>query len=206
MSQGTRLYLIRHAQTEWNNSGRYQGNMDVALSPQGLRQAELVSRRLQEEKLDAIYASDLSRARETAAVIARPHGLEVIEARALRELDFGLWEGLTHEEIRAAFPGELEEWLANPATKQVPGGESFAQLKERAYQFTREIIGKHPGQTVAVVSHGGTLRTVISSLLGLGLEGIWRLRLDNASISIVDCYGDRYVLGLLNDISHLKDK
>ncbi|GFN23765.1 alpha-ribazole phosphatase [Thermanaeromonas sp. C210] len=206
MSRGTRLYLVRHAQTEWNHSGRYQGHMDVALSPEGRRQAELVGRRLQGEKVDAVYTSDLRRARETAAAVARMHGLEILQVRDLREMDFGLWEGLTYEEIRKAFPRDVEEWLADPGTKQVPGGESFAELQERACRAVREIIAQHPGQAVAVVSHGGTLSTVISSLLGLGLAGIWRFHLDNASVSIVDCYGNCNVLSLLNDISHLKDK
>lgn len=205
MSQGTRLYLIRHGETEWNNSRRYQGHMDVALSPRGRRQAALLCERLREEKLAAVYASDLKRARETAAIIAWPHGLAVIEMPDLRELNFGLWEGLTYQEIAAAYPGDFEEWLADPAGKQVPGGESFAQLQRRAYNAVTGIVAKHPGQKVAVVSHGGALRTIILSLLGLGLEGLWRFRLDNASLSIVDCYDGEYILSLLNDVHHLRE-
>ncbi|HBT47319.1 MAG TPA: alpha-ribazole phosphatase [Peptococcaceae bacterium] len=206
MNGGTRLYLIRHAQTPWNNSGRYQGHTDVPLSPEGRRQAELLGRRLEGERLKAVYTSDLLRARETAGAIAQPHGLETVAMRELREMDFGLWEGLTYEEIRKAFPGDLEEWLSYPQKKQIPGGESFVQLQERVCRAVGEIIARHPGQAVAVVSHGGTLTALISGLLGLGLAGIWRFHLDNASVSIVDCYTNGNVLSLLNDTGHLKDK
>lgn len=204
MSQGTRLYLIRHAETEWNNSSRYQGHVDVALSPRGRRQATLLCERLREEKLAAVYTSDLIRARETAAIIARAHGLSVVSMPELRELNFGLWEGLTYQEIAAAYPVDLEEWLANPAEKQVPGGESFAQLQKRVCSAITGIIARHPGQEVAVVSHGGTLLTIILSLLGLGLEKLWRFRLDNASLSIVEGYENRYILSLFNDVNHLR--
>ncbi|MGB9660567.1 MAG: alpha-ribazole phosphatase [Moorellaceae bacterium] len=205
MSRGTRLYLIRHAETEWNNSGRYQGHIDIALSLQGRRQAALLRDRLREEKLVAVYTSDLKRARETAVIIAEPHGLPVVEVPDLRELNFGLWEGLTYQEIAACYTKDLEEWLAHPAVKQIPGGESFAQVQKRTSGVITKIIAEHPGEKVAIVSHGGTLLTMVLSCLGLDLDRIWHFRLDNASLSILDCFDGRYILTLFNEVHHLQE-
>ncbi|WP_258360481.1 alpha-ribazole phosphatase [Moorella sulfitireducens (nom. illeg.)] len=202
--EGTRVYLVRHGETEWNNSGRYQGHSDVALSPRGRQQAELLRERLRHIPLDVVYSSDLSRARETAASIAAPHGLGVKVTAGLREINFGAWEGMTHEEIVASFPCEWEAWRQDPASTIVPGGESFRQVKERVWQAFNGIVRHEKGRRILLVAHGGSLRVLICSVLGLDLTAVWRFRLDNTGISIVDCYEDEYILVLLNDINHLE--
>ncbi|MBC7325685.1 MAG: histidine phosphatase family protein, partial [Moorella sp. (in: Bacteria)] len=112
--ENIRIYLVRHGETEWNNNGRYQGHTDVALSVSGRRQAELLRERFRSIPLDSVYSSDLSRARETAAVIAAPHGLTIKTEEAFREIDFGFWEGLTYQEITARYPHEWERWRQDP--------------------------------------------------------------------------------------------
>ncbi|SMB97359.1 phosphoglycerate mutase [Thermanaeromonas toyohensis ToBE] len=203
MKESTRIYLIRHGETAWNEAGRYQGHRDVELSPRGLKQAVLLRERLQKENIKAVYASDLRRARETAIIIAQAHGLTVNELSSLRELNFGLWEGLTYQEIASQYPEEWKEWLADPSNIRVPGGESYLELQERVYRAFLKIVARHPGEKLAIVAHGGTLRVIICQALGLGLEGLWRFRIDNGSITILDCYEGKYILSSLNDVCHL---
>lgn len=203
MKGNTRIYLIRHGETEWNEAGRYQGHRDVELSPRGLKQAILLRERLQKENIKAVYASDLRRARETAIIIAEAHGLMVNELPSLRELNFGLWEGLTYQEIAIQYPEEWKKWLADPGNIRVPGGESYLELQDRVYQTFLKIVARHPGENLAIVAHGGPLRVIICKVLGLGIEGLWRFRIDNGSISVLDCCEGSYVLSLLNDVCHL---
>ncbi|GEA15309.1 MAG: hypothetical protein PWR22_49 [Moorella sp. (in: firmicutes)] len=202
--EGTRVYLVRHGETEWNNAGRYQGHSDVALSPRGRQQAELLRERFRHVSLDGVYSSDLSRARETAATIAAPHGLEVNTVTGLREINFGAWEGLTYQEIVAGFPCEWEAWRRDPANKIVPGGESFRQVMERAWRAFNGIVRQEKGRNILLVAHGGSLRALICAILGLDLTAVWRFRLDNTGVSIVDCYDDKHILVLLNDTHHLE--
>lgn len=202
--QGTRVYLVRHGETEWNNSGRYQGHSDVALSSQGRRQAELLRERLRHISFDAVYSSDLLRARETAAIIAAVHGLNVKTDEAFREINFGAWEGLTYREIVAAFPHEWESWRWDPANVVIPGGESFRQVKERVWRAFRMMVEREKGHNLLLVAHGGSLRALICAVLGMDLTAVWRFRLDNTGVSIVDCYNGDFILALLNDSHHLE--
>ncbi|OIQ08885.1 phosphoserine phosphatase 1 [Moorella thermoacetica] len=203
--QSTRVYLVRHGETEWNNSGRYQGHSDIALSPNGRRQAELLRERFCRVHLDAVFTSDLRRARETAAIIAAPHGLKINEVPALREINFGVWEGLTYQEIIANHPREWEAWRQDPGATIIPGGESFQQVQERALAAFNGILDRERGRNLLVVAHGGSLRALICGILGLDLTAVWRFRLDNTGVSVVDCYGVHQILVLLNDTHHLED-
>jgi alpha-ribazole phosphatase len=176
----------------------------VDLSDLGRRQAVCLQERFRGEQLAAFYASDLRRAAETAAVIAAPHGLEVQQLPALREMDFGHWEGLTHGQIAALYPAEFKAWFRGPGTVEVPGGESFARVQQRAWAALTEIVARHSGRKVLVVSHGGTIRALICAALGLDADALWHLALDNAAVSVLDFYSQGPVLSLLNDCSHLR--
>lgn len=199
----TKFYLIRHGETAWNESGKYQGHSDIALSERGRRQAQKLARYLEKEKIAAVYASDLSRALETAGIIAAPHKLPVIPLPEFRELNFGSWEGLTHEEITANFAQVVTEWLTHPGSLLLPKGESFELLKERAYEATLDLVQRHPGETIVLVTHGGTIRAIICAILELDLDKVWRLRQDNAAINIIEFYSNRAVLSLFNHTTHL---
>jgi alpha-ribazole phosphatase len=202
--QATRVYLVRHGETEWNNVGRYQGQSDIALSARGRRQAELLQQRFSRVHLDAIYSSDLKRARETAMTIAAPHNLEVNLEKGLREINFGSWEGLRYQEIAELYPQAWEEWRRDPGQRVIPGGESFGQVKKRAAAVFKRIVQKEQGRRVLLVAHGGCLRSLMCFLLGVDLKSVWRFRLDNTGVSVVDCYGDDSILVLLNDTHHLE--
>ncbi|WP_094604644.1 Phosphoserine phosphatase 1 [Sporomusa silvacetica DSM 10669] len=199
----TRLIVVRHGQTVWNLERKYQGHSDIALTDKGLRQAEAVGARLADEKIDAVYASDLSRAFKTAECIAAKHSLTVSVVPALREIKFGDWEGLTYEQITAQWPGLLGKLWTTPDELQIPGGESFQQLKERAYAAIEKIVDEHPDQTVVVVAHGGTIGTILCAMLDIHLNHVWNIRQDNTAVNIIEYYEGRPTITLLNCVRHL---
>ncbi|SDE84893.1 alpha-ribazole phosphatase [Sporomusa acidovorans] len=201
----TRLIIIRHGQTLWNLERKYQGHSDIALSDKGIKQAEAVAARLAKEKIDAVYASDLSRACKTAEYIAARHNLKVNITPELREIKFGEWEGLTYDQITARWPGMLGKLWTTPDELEIPGGESFHQLKERAYAAIQKIIKEHPGQTVAVVAHGGTIGTILCAVLDIHLNHVWSIKQDNTAVNIIEYYDGRPVITLLNCVRHLEN-
>lgn len=198
-----RLFFIRHGQTVWNHSGRYQGITDVPLSDFGRRQAQSLVPYFDKVEVDAVYASDLSRARDTAFPLAKSKGLDMQVISALREIDFGDWEGLTYEEITARWPGAIEHMYSHPDTLKIQNGESFADVQERSYAALRKILAERDGQTIAVISHGGTIRCLLCALLGLDLHLAWNFKQDNTNVTEVHYYGQRNLLALLNDTHHV---
>ena len=200
----TRVFFVRHGQTRWNMEMKYQGHTDIALSDEGIRQAECVAGRLAREPFTAVYASDLSRAFATAETIAVRHSLTVTAIPALREICFGDWEGLTYNGISEKWPDLMHNLYVNPDEVIIPGGESFRVVKERASAAVTELISKHPDQTIAIVSHGGTIRTIICAALNIHLNHVWNIRQDNTALTIIDYYDERTMVSLMNDTCHLK--
>lgn len=200
----TRVIFVRHGETNWNKELKYQGHTDTVLTETGRRQAALVAARLKDEPLAAVYSSDLSRALTTAEAIATPHGLTVAGLPELREIHFGDWEGLTYEGISSRWPQEYDQLFLRTDEVRIPGGETFREVKERAAGAVIRLVEDHPGQTIAVVSHGGTIRTVICAALHIHLNHLWDIRLDNTAVSIIEYHKNRAIIALLNDIHHLK--
>lgn len=149
----TTILLARHGETDWNLEGRVQGHTDRPLNESGIAQAEALSEELADERIDAVYASDLSRALNTARAVAEPRGLSVVPLLGLRERNFGSWEGLLDEEILERFP--------EAHTGPWGDDETPEQLEERVFEALFEIAAKHPGAHVLVVSHGGPIRAVL---------------------------------------------
>lgn len=200
----TRLLLIRHGETIWNNEMRYQGHSDIPLSDEGREQAKKLSARLSGEEIDHVYASDLSRAYETAEIIAAPHHKTVQKMEQLRETMFGVWEGLKFSEIQERFPEVWAKWRDDPRTTVLPEGESLDSVYERVNRAINQIRARHPKETVVVVGHGGIIRLIIYAALDLDIKYIWRVRQDNTALNIIDYYGERAIISLINDISHLE--
>ncbi len=203
----TRLLLVRHAETDWNLEGRYQGQSDLPLNERGRKQAKLLAERLRGEGIEAIYASDLSRAYETAKIIAEAVGQEVKALESLREVDTGVWTGLTFEEVESRYPKHLREWRADPLRVRRLEGESYLALFERTKAAIREIVEAHPEQTVLVVGHGGNMKCIVLDALGVGADrGIGmasRFAADNASLHILQYDGDGVLIETINDTCHL---
>lgn len=203
MSQSTRVYLVRHGETFWNSQGQYQGHSNVDLSDTGRAQARALAGELAGVELAAVYASDLGRAMETASIIAAPHGLVPVAVPELREVNFGRWEGLTFAEIDRDYAELARQWRTSPGQVLFPMGENFAQVKERAYQKIIDLVNEHLDQNILVVSHGGTIRSIICAVLDVPLDKIWCFRQDNTAVNIIDFYEQRAILSLLNSTHHL---
>ncbi len=201
----TRLVLIRHGQTAWNKSGKYQGQSDVALSEEGLEQARCLAEHFPVEKLDAVYASDLSRAMVTAETVAQKFGLEVRPEPAFRELSFGKWEGLTYAEIVAGWPEAMANFLTHPDIMEIPQGESFSQVQQRAMARLKEIVAEHEphDHTVGIFAHGAVLRTILTGIMQMPLSQVWTLSQYNTAVNIVRFDEGRPTVELLNSTAHL---
>ncbi len=196
------LMLVRHGETEWNVQRRYQGQTDIPLSAVGRRQAELVAERLVEQDVDAVYASDLSRAWETARIIAGNRNLEIFPEPRLRELKFGVLEGLTFDEVEAQYPEMIAAWLKD-FNNTPEGAETIDAFNARIISLLDDLKEKHDEQTVLLVGHGGSLSEILRVVLGLSREKRWYLEMENASLSEVSI-AEKYVsLKRLNDTCHL---
>jgi alpha-ribazole phosphatase len=196
------LILVRHGQTEWNVQRRYQGQSNVPLSGVGRRQAERVAERLVPQKIDVVYASDLERAWETAKIIAEKHGLEVLPEPRLRELRFGVLEGLTFDEAQVQYPEMIAAWLKD--FNQPPqGAETVDVFRERIVCLLDDLKQKHDEQTLLLVGHAGSLSEILRVALSLSREKRWYFEMEHTSISEVLIAEDYVSLMRLNDSSHL---
>ncbi len=205
----TRVYLIRHGETDWNRDGICMGQLDIPLNDRGRRQAELTAERLSSESIDVIYSSDLSRVLETAQAIAARHGLEPLVRRDLRELHYGHWQGYTREEVEIRFP-EAFSVSATDMGFRPKAGESRVELHERALRAFAEIVEQHRGQTVVIVTHGGVIRSLVNHVLqegsehGKGIFYSWGFLCNNCSITLVEEGEEgRLQIRTLNDLCHL---
>jgi alpha-ribazole phosphatase len=199
-----RLLLVRHGETKLQSSLRYWGRTDVALDESGRAQAGRLRDRLIKEKILSIYSSPLKRAEETARVIASGQAQGVIICPELREIDFGLIEGLSYAEIQERFPAVARAWASLSEDLAYPGGESLSQMEERVAAFASRLKQADPQGTLLVVAHAGILRSLICLLLGLEKKHRWNIRVDLASLSIIETYPEVNIVSLLNDTGHLR--
>lgn len=198
------LYLIRHGQTDWNTTGRWQGSQDLPLNEVGLAQADLLRERFATVPVDAVYSSDLLRAKDTAGIIAAAHGLPVFVRPELREMHFGELEGLTRPEGQERYPGFWAKYQVDSVGTFFPGGESFHQVLERSRAFLAGAQRDFPTGTVLAVSHGGLLRAILCYFLDLDPRRRGRIRWGNTGVTHLLWQGERIDLLGLNDLSHLR--
>jgi len=199
-----RLILARHGETEWNSAFRFQGRTDVPLGPNGLAQADLLSRRLSGVCMDMIYSSPLSRAHQTACIVAGRSSCsgEVIPVEEFSEMSFGSWESLRLAEVRDRYPDLYHPWREDPSSVTPPAGESFGDLIKRVGEGIERVLSGD-GDTLLVVCHGGTIRAALSFLVGVPPVSSWKFRVDNCSITAIDIATDRITLRYVNDTVHL---
>lgn len=185
---GCRLLLVRHGETDWNREGRFQGQIDIPLNPNGLAQAEAARRFLAPVPLQRAYSSDMARPLRTAEVILSAHpGVPLTTSRGLREIGHGLWEGRLESEIAAGWPDLLAAWKRAPQTVQMPGGETIDQVLERSLAAWQSIAsGLAPQESALVVAHDAVNKAILCHLLGLGTAAIWSLKQGNGGVSVID--------------------
>jgi alpha-ribazole phosphatase/probable phosphoglycerate mutase len=193
----TRLYLVRHAATTLE-PGRCCGSLDIGLSIRGHEQARLLAKALDGADLAAVYTSTLERARQTAVELARPHALKPLERPELAEIDFGELEGRSFEEVAATYPDVYATWMSRPTKAEFPGGERFPDFARRVRDTTHELRDAHPGEEIAIVSHGGPIRVVVAAALAMPTHTLFRLDQAAAGISVIDWIDRHPLVRLLN--------
>jgi alpha-ribazole phosphatase len=200
-----RLVLVRHGATENNIEQRYTGQLDVPLNALGQRQAWALASALADERFDALLASDLRRARQTAEAIGRQRDRAIELDADLREFDMGEWQGRTYAEIVAASPTALASWQHSPDTAPPPGGETVLAVRDRAARVVARCLAAYPDGRVLCVTHGGVIGVLLCHLLEIELRQRWRFRRDNAAITELDIGPDYAILMRLNETCHLRD-
>jgi 2,3-bisphosphoglycerate-dependent phosphoglycerate mutase len=203
--QATRIIAVRHGETAWNVATRIQGQLDIPLNERGRWQAERVAAALCDEALDAVYASDLARAWETGAAIARAAGQPLQAHTGLRERGFGSLQGQTFAEIEAGFPEDAGRWRTRDPHWEPPGGESLLTLGERIARTLDELAARHLGGQIVLVAHGGVLDVLYRMATGQGIQAPRTWNLGNATINRLLWTPDTLTLVGWADARHLDD-
>lgn len=203
----TQLLVIRHGETAWNAEHRIQGHLDIPLSATGVRQAGRLAQRLASERIHAVYSSELARAWLTAEPLAERLGLEVIPEPRLRERCFGIFEGLTLDEIADQHPAAFQSWRARDPAWAMDGGETGQQLIDRVLDAMHDIAGRHRGETVALVTHGGVLDVAYRAARALDWDAPREHQMLNASINRVRVTFSPPALAMVDwgDVAHLTE-
>jgi 2,3-bisphosphoglycerate-dependent phosphoglycerate mutase len=194
----TRLLLIRHLEPDRSVHGRAYGSLDAPLSALAVKQAAKLARALDGVQLDAVYASPLRRALETATPLAVHRRLVPVVHEGLREIDFGEIEGSRYEEVEQSRPDLFRSWMSDPTGVSFPGGESFADVRLRVLSAAEEIRARHRGGAVALVTHGGVTRAIVAASLSMPDEALFRLDQGYGAVSAVDWLGETPILRVLN--------
>lgn len=201
--QGTRVLAIRHGETDWNVGTRIQGHLDIGLNDTGRWQAARLAEALADEPLAAVYSSDLSRAFETARAVADRAGLPVRGEPALRERAFGRFQGLTFDQIAQAWPAESERWRKRDPAFAPEGGEALADFHARCVGAASRLAAAHPGETIALVAHGGVLDCLYRAATRIDLRAPRTWVVTNASINRLLYSGEGFSLVGWADSGHL---
>lgn len=203
MSTNTQVLLIRHGETEWNLSGRWQGHADSPLSPRGIKQAEALGERLIGEHFDCFYSSDLERAFHTSRLVGNPSGWEASCLKSFRERDLGVLEALTTDEMKEKQPDAYHAFLKDGPQYEVPEGESFNQFYDRCSSALEDLANRHPNKKIGVVTHGGVLGAIFRYVLKIPLDAERNFVLLNCSMNRLEKTANGWNLVSWGDVAHL---
>ena len=198
-----KIVLVRHGETEWNVSEIFRGRIDVDLNETGLKQAELLGEYLSERDIEAIYSGPLKRALKTAQAIARHHQLDVQISPGLIDMNLGEWEGLERRLVAEKYKESYDLWMTRPEKVKIPGGESLADVKERAAVLIDEVTTRYSG-TVVLVSHRVPCKVLICALLGLDDSHFWNIEQGNCGITTFNYRNGQFILTEHNNTSFLE--
>ena len=205
MQEPTRIIAIRHGETAWNVDTRIQGHLDVPLNANGRWQAERLANALRDETITAIYASDLTRAWETAQYIGQIHGLQLNKEVGLRERDFGDFEGKTFAEIEVLLPDQSLRWRKRDPEFYPAGGESLVALRARVMEAAERLAAQHPGEQIAFVGHGGVMDVLYRAATRLDIQAPRTWTLGNAAINRLLWTPEGFTLVGWADTQHLDE-
>jgi alpha-ribazole phosphatase len=199
VTEKTRIYLIRHGEVEGGGIPRYNGHADVGLTERGREQYGMLRERLREAKISSCYTSDLSRCTWGADLMGEHFGCQPVRDPNLRELDIGIWEGLTWAELMETYPEEWQARLADIVNYRVPGGENLLDLQARIIPAINGIAERHRGEEAIVVAHGGANRVILLNAIGAPLSALFNIEQTYGCLNIIDYYGDgKAAVKLLN--------
>jgi len=199
----TTVILARHGETEWNVAEVFRGRIDVDLNETGVKQAELLAEYLSNFRIDTVYSSPLKRALKTAETIAGYHKLDVEIVPGLIDFDYGEWQGLPHQEVKARYREQYAEWLNSPDKVKMLSGESLSDVRKRATGVVDSVIATHK-DTVVLVSHRVVNKVLICALLGLDDSHFWNIKQDTGGITTFAYKNGRFTLTEHNNTSYLK--
>lgn len=196
-----KITLARHGETIWNEQLRYIGRTDLDLSPLGRKNGGLLADYFNGVQLEAVYSSDMKRAVQTAGAVAQTHSLPVRREPLLNEIDFGEWEGLTHQEIVAAYPDIVEKWIADPLNIDIPGGETWAAFADRVWRGWEAITRSAQGH-ILIVTHAGCIKAIIGRILELDSSKWWSVYQDKGALNHITIDGGLASVIRINDTDY----
>jgi broad specificity phosphatase PhoE len=202
----TKLILIRHGHVQGISPERFRGRAELPLTDLGRREAELTAARIAASwRPAAIYTSPMSRAVDTGAAVGKPFGLSPSAMPGLNDIDYGDWQGLTTDEARARWPGELDTWYRHPDWAALPHGEALQPVLARVVAALREVVRNHPDDTVVLVAHDSVNRVLLLHVLELPLSRYWRFKQSPCCINELDFAADGFTILGINQTDHLRE-
>ena len=200
----TRVYLVRHGQTEWNRELRFRGRADIYLNENGREQARAIAVALSDTHINAIYTSPLSRSIETARPIAEVFRLKTTALQGLIDINYGEWEGLAHEEVKQRYANLYRQWEKHPDSVKFPNGESLDDVRERSFSAFTEVVERDRGKSILIIPHRVINKVLLCALLGLSNAHFWSIRQDTGCINMIEYSNRQFVLVSMNDTCHLR--
>ena len=200
----TRLILVRHGETQWNIERRFQGHLDSPLTESGRNQAIVLANRLKNFRFNAFYSSDLGRAASTADLIKDVIGLDYVSDRLLREVNVGVFSGLTLDTIEKDYPAEWEAFRTRSPEYSIPEGESDEQFLKRILGFLDKVKDKHSGEQVLVITHGGVVHQLMRHILGIPPGHPRRFHLKNSGLFFITYEEEGWMVETMGDTAHLQ--
>lgn len=203
----TDLYLIRHGQTRWNLENRIQGHLDSPLTDLGRRQAGWLAEAYASVAFDVIYTSTLDRAYETARILRGKRAIDIVRLEALKEINFGEWEGLKFTDLKEENPESFDAFRFSPDTFRPKGGETFREAQARIVEATAGLLRENRGAKVALVIHGAVLKLLMGHFMGTPINRIWEPPvIQPTSVSHLRFEGETFDLVKFGDVSHYREQ
>ncbi len=205
-----KIMLVRHGETFWNLQGKLQGNSDIHLAPDGLHQARLLAAHCIFETADAVYSSNLTRAKTTALFLADRFGVNVSEVPELREINFGDWEGQFIRELAEKYPEDMEKFFKEPDNLQIKNAETFFEAQDRCFAAFQKIVAAHntphKNQHIIIVAHGAANRLILCKILDIPVRNMWKFAQFNTAVNVIRADEENFTVELINGTAHLYNR
>lgn len=201
----TKIYLVRHGQTDWNKQLVFRGRKDIPLNEVGMMEANSIAQGLEEEKIDSIYTSPLKRAVQSAGPASKVSGIKIEQAADFIDINYGKWEGLSFTEVQNRYKEQYNLWENHPEKVEFPAGETLEEARHRSFMAFKNIIRNSLHKSLLIVSHRVINKLLLCAILDLPNSYFWKIRQDTACINVIECTHEMFILEKMNDTCHLKE-